>query len=293
MNASSLSLTVVTPSFNQARYVERTIQSVLSQDLPALEYLIFDGGSTDGSQAILDRYRDRARIVIESDAGQADAINKGMTAATGDVIGWLNSDDVYYPAACARVLEAFASDATLDMVYGLADHIDEADRVIEPYDTEPFDYQRLKDVCFICQPAAFFRRRVVEQFGPLRTDLRYCLDYEFWLRICRERPPRFLECRLAGSRRHQETKTLGSRAGFHREILEMMTEKFGRPPARWVYNYAHVIVQEAGLTRETPAANQDFVRALVRESRRTFEEFGGIPLRERVTMARWLRGART
>lgn len=286
-------MTVVTPSFNQAAFIERTIRSVLSQQVPSLEYLIFDGGSTDGTVEVLARYLRDARIVIEPDAGQADAINKGLRAATGDVIGWLNSDDVYYPGACARVLDVFSADHALDVVYGHADHIDQDDRVIEPYYTEPFDYERLKDVCFICQPAAFFRRRVVDRFGLLRADLRYCLDYEYWLRICQTQRPRFIDSRLAGSRLHRGTKTLGSRAAFHREILSMMTEKFGRPPARWVYNLAHVIVEEAGFTRETQAANQAFVQALVRESRRTFEEFGGIPLRERVTMARWLRGART
>src|SRR6185436_2404290 len=139
--------------------------------------------------------------------------------AGGDVIGWLNSDDVYYPDACARVLELFANRPELDVVYGEADHIDEDDRVIEPYYTEPFNYERLKDVCFLCQPAVFFRRSVVDRYGELQTGLRYCMDYEYWLRILAARPPFFLREKLAGSRLHAETKTLGSKEAFHREIL--------------------------------------------------------------------------
>jgi len=291
MSSNRLTLSVVTPSYNQGAFIERTIRSVLTQDVP-IQYLIFDACSSDGTAEILARYRDRARIVIERDAGQADAVNKGLLAATGDVIGWLNSDDVYYPDACRRALEAFASDSGADVIYGKADHIDAEDRVIEPYYTEPFDYERLKEVCFLCQPATFFRRRVVERYGPLRTDLHYCLDYEYWLRTCREHPAQFIPQTLAGSRLHAETKTVGSRAPVHREILGMLAAKFGRPPARWIYNLAHVLVEEAGGTRDTPAANLTFVSALVRHSRQLFIEYGGIPLQERLTMAKWLCGAR-
>jgi glycosyltransferase involved in cell wall biosynthesis len=285
-------MTVVTPSFNQGRFIGRTIDSVLTQGVPGLEYLIFDAGSTDETSAVLSRYGDRVRAVIEPDKGQADAVNKGLRAATGDVIAWLNSDDVYFPGAFARVLAAFEADPMLDVVYGEADHIDADDGFIEPYPTEPFDYQRLKEVCFFCQPATFFRRRVVQREGELRVDLRYCMDYEYWLRICAAHPPLHLPVKLAGSRLYAENKTLGSRAPVHREILQMMTAKFGRPAPRWVYNMAHVVLEEAGLTRETPAANLAFVHALVAESTRLFREFGGVPLAERVTMARWLWAAR-
>ena len=292
MSSSRLSITVVTPSFNQGRFIGRTIESVLAQGAPNLEYLIFDARSTDETAAVLARYADRVRAVIEPDKGQADAVNKGLRAATGDVIAWLNSDDVYYPGAFARVLEAFEADPALDVVYGQADHIDADDCVIEPYPIERFDYERLKEVCFICQPAAFFRRRVVARDGELRVDLRYCMDYEYWLRICAARPPLHVPFKLAGSRLYAENKTLGSRAPVHREILQMLTEKFGRPAPRWVYNMAHVIVEEAGLTREAPAKNLAFVRALASESTQLFKEFGGVPLAERVTMAKWLWGAR-
>jgi glycosyltransferase involved in cell wall biosynthesis len=292
MSSDRLSMTVVTPSYNQGRFIGRTIESVLAQGTPGLEYLIFDARSTDETAEVLARYAGRVRAVIEADKGQADAVNKGLRAATGDVIAWLNSDDVYYPGAFARVLAAFEADPLLDVVYGDADHIDADDRFIEPYPTEPFDYRRLQEVCFFCQPATFFRRRVVARDGELRVDLRYCMDYEYWLRICAARPPLHLPHKLAGSRLYAENKTLGSRAPVHREILGMLAEKFDRPAPRWVYNMAHVVVEEAGHTRETPAKNLAFVRALVAESTSLFKQFGGVPIAERITMAKWLWGAR-
>ena len=281
-------LTVITPSYNQARFIRRTIESVLSQDVPGLQYLVFDGGSTDSTPDILHEYAGRLTAAIERDAGQADAVNKGLARASGAVIGWLNSDDVYYPGACAAVLDFFARHPEVDVVYGEADHIDEEDRVIEPYYTEPFSYARLKDVCFLCQPAVFFRRSVVDRYGPLQVELRYCLDYEYWLRILAERPPYFLRTKLAGSRLHAETKTLGSKEAFHREILEMLAGKFGLPPSRWVHNLAHVIVRERGLTRDTPEQDRRFVAALVEVTEEAFEQYcGGVPPAERQTLAAW------
>jgi glycosyltransferase involved in cell wall biosynthesis len=281
-------LTVITPSYNQARFVRRTIESVLSQDVPGLQYLVFDGDSTDSTPDILREYAGRLTAVIERDAGQADAVNKGLARSSGAVIGWLNSDDVYYPGACAGVLDFFERHPEVDVVYGEADHIDDEDRVIEPYYTEPFSYARLKDVCFLCQPAVFFRRSVVDRYGPLQAGLRYCLDYEYWLRILAERPPYFLRTKLAGSRLHAETKTLSSKEAFHREILEMLAAKFGRPPSRWVHNLAHVIVRERGLTRDTPEQDRRFVAAVVDVTEEAFQQYcGGVPTEERQTLAAW------
>ena len=281
-------LTVITPSYNQARFIRRTIESVLSQDVPGLQYLVFDGGSTDGTAELLHEYDGKLTAVIEPDAGQADAINKGLAHATGQVIGWLNSDDVYYPGACARALSVFEHLPDVDVVYGEADHIDQEDLVIEPYYTEAFSYDRLKDVCYLCQPAVFFRRAVVARYGLLQTGLRYCLDYEYWLRILADRPPYFLREKLAGSRLHPETKTLGSKEAFHREILEMLAVKFGIPSSRWVHNLAHVIVRERGLTRDTPEQDRRFVGALVGVTEEAFERYcGGVPKEERQTLEAW------
>lgn len=240
-----MKVSVVTPSYNQAPFIERTLRSVAKQRGADIEHVVFDGGSKDGTVEVLKKFGDTIRWTSEKDRGQTDAVNKGIRATDGEIIGWLNSDDVYYDGAIEKVVDYFSQHPDVDIVYGMADHIDLEDKAFESYPTEPWDFERLKNTCFICQPALFFRRRVVERFGMLDDALNYCMDYEYWLRLAKAGAKfAYLPEKLAGSRLYAETKTLGARVKVHAEINDMMKATFGVVPDQWLFNYAHVVMEQ-------------------------------------------------
>lgn len=240
-----MKVSVVTPSYNQGQFIQRTLESVASQSGAEIEHVVFDGGSTDDTVEVLKRFGNGITWTSEKDKGQTDAVNKGICATNGEIIGWLNSDDVYYPDAIARVVAFFEANPDVDVVYGMADHIDLVDYAFEPYPTEPWNFERLRDTCFICQPAALFRRRVVEQHGLLDESRNFCMDYEYWLRLGKAGVRfAYLEQKLAGSRLYAENKTLGSRLKVHGEINDMQKALFGTVPDRWLWNYAHAVIDE-------------------------------------------------
>lgn len=284
-----MKMTIITPSYNQGEFLEATIESVLAQQLTDLEYLVMDGGSTDNSVAILQKYSDRLKWVSERDGGQTDAVNKGLQRAGGEIIGWLNSDDIYYPDACRRILEYFGAHPEAMVVYGLADHIDRSGAWLEDYPTETWNYERLQEVCYICQPAVFFRREVVERCGLLNDRLHYCMDYEYWLRLGKQYPFHFLSEKLAGSRLYAENKTLGAKSAVHREILEMLHAKSGKLSSTWLFHFGHAVAADAGLERGTPEKEWLFVKmvclACLRESWRVDRN---VSLRDAKVMAGWL-----
>ena len=235
-------VSIITPSLNQGRFIESAIRSVLDQALVhrELEYVVVDGGSRDDTVEILSRSCQRLRWLSEPDRGQADAINKGLRMTSGDIIGWLNSDDIYYPDAVQSACDFLDSQPLVDVVYGKADEIDEAGAVLAPYPTEAFDPRRLQDTCFLCQPAVFFRRRVVERFGGLDERLHYVLDYEYWLRLALG-GARFAHVgeTWAAWRLYPGIKSQAGRMRMHLETNQMFRERLGRVPDRWLYNYAH------------------------------------------------------
>ena len=239
-----VTVSIVTPSFNQGRFLRRTIDSVLSQDYLPLHYQVVDGGSTDGSVEILRSYGERFAWASEPDGGQSQALNKGFTRAQGDILAYLNSDDVLLPGAVSRVVGYFARHPDVDLVYGQAYHTDENDAVLGSYPTEPFDFERLVQTCIICQPAAFWRRSLAERVGPFDERLHFAMDYDYWMR-CRRARGRFayLPEYLACSRTYAQTKTMAARREVYREIFEVSLRHagevgFGHYLAYWQHRLA-------------------------------------------------------
>jgi len=242
-------ISVIVPSFNQARFLRRTLESVLSQSGVEKEILVFDAGSTDGSLEILQSFGPEIRWVSEPDKGQTDAINKGLRVATGEVHCYLNSDDIFHPGALAKIRDFFDANREARLVYGDGDHIDEDDRVTEPYYNEAHDYRRLLEICYICQPATFWRREVTREFGLFDDMLHYAMDYEYWLRVASVEPLYYLRGeRLAGSRMYADNKTMSKRVEVHREIL-CVVRRYTNTPYRWLRVLADMLAREPGLVR--------------------------------------------
>jgi len=204
-------IALVTPSLNQGRFIGATIDSVLAQRYQPLQYVIRDGGSTDDTLAILRSYDGRVAFTSEPDAGQADAVNRGVRDTTADIIGYLNSDDVLLPGCLDLVARTFQAHPDTQLVFGAALLIDEDGLTIGPYPTRPDAPQRLEHACYIAQPAAFVRRPVWDALGGLDDRLRFCMDYDFWFRLVRHvgaDRTRYIDRPLAAARVHAAAKTV-------------------------------------------------------------------------------------
>ncbi len=205
-------VSIVTPSFNQGPFIEETIRSVLLQGYPDLEYIVIDGGSTDGTVEILAKYEPwLAFWVSEPDRGQAHAINKGFRRATGEIVAWLNSDDLYLPEALRTAVEAMharGADALYGNCYFLSAAGARRTLIVPP----PVTYETLLRFWRTPgstppQPAIFLRRRVLDEVGLLDETLRYTMDYELWLRVAARHQFSYLDTALAGYRLHPASKT--------------------------------------------------------------------------------------
>jgi glycosyltransferase involved in cell wall biosynthesis len=204
-------ISVVTPSFNQAPFLEATIQSVLSQDYPRLEYIIVDGGSTDGSRELIEKYAGRlAWWVSEPDRGQTDAINKGFAHARGEVLAWLNSDDTYEPKAVGRAAKYLYEHPDAGMVYADCNYIDERGRVIGRFPAAQTDHARLRrGYVHIPQQTMFFRSSLWKQVGPLDPSFYFAMDYDLWTRIAARASIKYLPGETwANFRIHSAGKTI-------------------------------------------------------------------------------------
>ena len=216
-------VSIITPSFNQARYLEQTIQSVLEQDYPSIEYIVVDGASTDGSVDVIEKYANKlAWWVSEKDSGQADAINKGFLRATGEIVAWLNSDDYYLPGAISAAVKAFEENPDVLLVYGNMLAVDERGNSFNALHYKQLTLQDLLCFQIIGQPAVFFRREVLSKAGMLDPTFHFLLDHHLWIRIAQHGRILHVDQTWAAARYHAEAKNRAKAAEFGREAFRVL-----------------------------------------------------------------------
>jgi glycosyltransferase involved in cell wall biosynthesis len=216
-------VSIITPSFNQSAFLERTIRSVLDQDHRDIEYFVMDGGSTDGSQDIIQKYAPRLKgWVSEKDDGQSEAINKGFARAQGEIAAWLNSDDYYLPGTVSAVVREFEKHPQAVMIYGNMLAVDEHDRTINILKYHQLSLSDLLCFQIIGQPAVFFRRSAFEKAGGLDITLHCMLDHQLWIRIAEQGEIVHINETWAAARYHAGAKNRAQAAEFGREAFRIL-----------------------------------------------------------------------
>ncbi len=218
-----------------ATFLPEAIDSVLSQDYPRIDYLVMDGGSTDGTVDILRSYGKHLRYVSALDRGTADAINRGCQDSRGTIFAWLNADDAYLPGAIRAAVERLTAEPEAGAVYGEAHWVDWRGEVLGRYPTQTFDPQQLSRECYICQPACFLRKSAFEEAGGLDPELQCAFDYDLWIRMAARHRFVKIERYLATSRMHSGNKTLGRRSEVFAESIRVLKRHYGYVPFQWVY----------------------------------------------------------
>jgi glycosyltransferase involved in cell wall biosynthesis len=223
-------VSIVTPSYNQAQYLEQTLRSVLEQDYPRIEYIVIDGASIDGSVEIIKKYgKQLAYWVSEKDSGQAEAINKGFSRATGEIVAWLNSDDFYFPGAIKSAVKAFVSHPEVGLVYGDTVAVDEKGEAIHYPKYAQWDLDNLLTFNIIGQPAVFMRRDVLLKAGFLDPSFHFLLDHQLWIRMASHAPMVYVPERWAAGRFHESAKNVAQAARFGEDAFRILEWARGDP----------------------------------------------------------------
>ena len=256
-------VSIITPSYNQAKFLEETILSVLNQDYPQIEYIIVDGGSSDGSVDIIRSYAERLGWwVSERDKGQTDAINKGFARAKGEILAWINSDDTYLPGAVSEAVAFLQAHPEIGMVYGDANLIDETGNVLGPFPARQTDYRRLRQgYVHIPQQSSFFRASLWKQVGPLDSSFYFAMDYDLWVRLAKVAPLYYIQRLWANFRLHSLGKSVASDDRCWPEMLCVHRREGGS-----VFSWLVV---------------KAYLRPIL---------YGWMPMKMRVGLRKWLRG---
>ncbi|UUX92235.1 glycosyltransferase family 2 protein [Methanoplanus endosymbiosus] len=219
-------ISIITPSYNQGEFIEETILSVIDQDYPNIEYIIIDGGSTDNSIDIIRKYEDKISYwVSEPDKGQTHAINKGLSKATGDIIAYLNSDDIYLPGTFGVIADYFNNNPIVDMIFGDIIHIDKMSNQIEKVVREPIILDDLYGCCFyIPQPTVFLRKEIVEKIGNFDEILNLGMDLDYWIRLSFVGIIDYIPKTLACARIYPEAKSSALSINYLDEHLKILNK---------------------------------------------------------------------
>jgi len=229
-------VTIITPSFNQDKYLEATIKSVLGQDYPHIEYFIVDGGSTDGSIDIIRKYKDKISWwVSEKDNGQGDAINKGMTRASGDIIAWVNSDDLYLKGAISKAVEAIENKPDCGFVFSNVLSIDADTKIINTMRYGNWGVADLASFKIIGQPSVFMNRKILEETGFLDETYNLLLDPHLWLRIALKSDIYYIDDYWAAARYHSEAKNSAQGPNYPKDAIRLINWMKETPEFRDIF----------------------------------------------------------
>ncbi len=261
-------ISIVTPSYNQAAFIQNTLLSVLNQSYPHIEYIVVDGGSTDGTLEIIEPFSDRLTLVSEPDRGQADAINKGFRIARGELLAWLNSDDQYLEGAIETVVNFFKAHPQAAFVYGATLTMDDNGSVYGlSSNVRPCNFHNL--VHFddsIVQPGAFWRADVWQTLGPLDDSLKYTLDYDFWIKVSQKYTLHHIPSPLAIERIYTRAKT--ALGGLERlEEIEALVQRHGGDGLPRAFHAEATATYTLQAIRHLGGRNQDSFRANVAKAR--------------------------
>jgi len=263
-NNSWPKISIITPSYNQGKYIERTIKSILDQKYPNLEYIVMDGGSTDNTIDILKKYSNQIDWTSKKDKGQTAAINEGIKKSTGEILAYLNSDDTYEKDTLKTIAKFFLDNPKENFVYGKGKHIDENNNYIEDYPNQPTNFKHLHGPCPICQPTAFWKRKILNDIGTFDDSLNYAMDYDYWIRVSKKYKLNYLNKYLANTRLYKDTKTLGQRIPMHKEIIKVQQKHYKTVSQHWILAMVHIELGK--LKRDTVLKNTYFLAYIILKS---------------------------
>ena len=281
-------ISIVTPSYNQGKYIRRTIDSVLNQNYPNIEYVVIDGGSNDETVDILKSYGSRLRWISRKDKGQANAINKGLRIAKGEIVAWLNSDDTYEQGTVAKVVKFFKNNPEAKFVHGNGHHIDVDDKFIERYPSEKTNFERFYKSCPVCQPTTFWKKEITNDVGLLNENWNYGMDYDYWIRISKKYEFHFLKDHLANTRVYADTKTFSDPEKPNLEAINIIDSHYEQVSSEWIYAYAHARLHKHA--RGTRWSELMFRLKIIMISKKFFSKYNGkIPKQDQKMMWNWLK----